>query len=142
MTRRISIDRREPPGDEDREAILAILSRFNADAAPPIDAREVAFLARDEEGSVVGGLWGRIAYGWLFVQYLALEPASRGAGLGRELMLAAEEAARAGECTGIWLDTFSFQARGFYKRLGYTLFGTLTDYPPGHSRHFLCKRLG
>src|SRR6516165_7091346 len=39
-----------------------------------------------------------------------------------------------------WLDTFSFQARGFYEKLGYEEFGRL-DYPPGHHRHFLRKRL-
>ena len=52
-------------------------------------------------------------------------------------MLAAEaEAIRLG-CVGVWLDTFSFQARGFYEKLGYTLFGTIDDYPPGESRFFL-----
>jgi hypothetical protein len=39
------------------------------------------------------------------------------------------------------LDTFSFQARGFYEKLGYCVFGTLDDYPPGHSRFYLTKRL-
>jgi hypothetical protein len=37
------------------------------------------------------------------------------------------------------LDTYSFQARGFYERLGYAVFGTLDDYPPGQSRIFLHK---
>jgi hypothetical protein len=41
----------------------------------------------------------------------------------------------------VWLDTYSFQARGFYERLGYTVFGTINDYPPGHSRFFLTKTL-
>jgi ribosomal protein S18 acetylase RimI-like enzyme len=44
-------------------------------------------------------------------------------------------------CRAAWLDTFSFQARGFYERLGYEVFGTLEDYPPGHSRFFLRKSL-
>ena len=44
--------------------------------------------------------------------------------------------------TGIWLDTFSFQARRFYEKLGYVVFGELPDYPAGHSRYFLQKRLG
>jgi hypothetical protein len=34
---------------------------------------------------------------------------------------------------------FTFQTRHFYERLGHTLFGTLNDYPPGHSRFFLKK---
>jgi hypothetical protein len=41
----------------------------------------------------------------------------------------------------VWLDSFSFQAPGFYRRLGYAEFGVVEDYPPGHTRHFLKKRL-
>ena len=43
-------------------------------------------------------------------------------------------------CHSAWVDTFSFQAPGFYPRLGYEVFGEL-DYPPGHKRIFLQKRL-
>jgi ribosomal protein S18 acetylase RimI-like enzyme len=42
-------------------------------------------------------------------------------------------------CRGAWLDTFSFQARGFYERLGYSIFGTIENFPPGHRRFFLKK---
>lgn len=44
------------------------------------------------------------------------------------------------DCHSAWVDTFSFQARGFYEKLGYTVFGQL-DYPPEHRRFFLEKRL-
>ena len=40
-----------------------------------------------------------------------------------------------------WLDTFEFQARGFYERLGYTCFGRLEDYPPGFARYFMKKTM-
>jgi hypothetical protein len=55
-------------------------------------------------------------------------------------MQQAEDEARQRLCLGAWLDTFSFQARGFYERLGYTVFGTINDFPPGHSRIFMKKR--
>jgi hypothetical protein len=48
------------------------------------------------------------------------------------------EAIRRG-CRGAWLDTFSFQARGFYERPGYSIFGTIENFPPGHRRFFLKK---
>jgi len=35
------------------------------------------------------------------------------------------------------LDTYSFQALEFYERLGYAVFGTLDNYPPGQKRIFL-----
>jgi hypothetical protein len=39
------------------------------------------------------------------------------------------------------LDTFEFQARGFYEHQGYTCFADLPDYPPGFSRFFMKKSL-
>jgi hypothetical protein len=53
-----------------------------------------------------------------------------------ELMTMAEDLAREKRCMGIWLDTFDFQAPEFYKKLGFSQFGEIVDYPPGHSRHF------
>jgi hypothetical protein len=47
---------------------------------------------------------------------------------------------RARGCVGAWLDTFSFQARGFYERLGYSLAGTIPDHPLGEARYFMIKR--
>jgi hypothetical protein len=44
-------------------------------------------------------------------------------------------------CVGIWVDTYGFQARGFYEKLGYELFGTIDDHPRGSHRFFFRKRL-
>ncbi len=44
-------------------------------------------------------------------------------------------------CRGAWLDTFSFQAPGFYESIGYQRLGDLPDFPPGSRRHFLWKPL-
>jgi len=84
---------------------------------------------------------GRTWLGWLYVELLYVPDGLRGGGLGRDLMLRAEAAARARGCTGIWLNTFSFQARGFYEKLGFTLIGQIDDCPVGHQRFFLQKRL-
>ncbi len=50
------------------------------------------------------------------------------------------EAIRHG-CRNSYLDTFDYQAKPFYQRMGYEVFGTLEDYPIGHSRFYLRKRL-
>lgn len=129
------------PGDAEREAILAPLVAHNDAAAGTTERKTVAIVIRDDEGAIIGGLWGTAAYRWLFIQYLALPPSARGRGHGRALMLAAEREARRLGCIGVWLDTYSFQARGFYEKLGYGVFGEIVDYPPGHARYFLSKRL-
>ena len=124
-----------------REAVLAPLRAFNIAQAGDPRIRPVAILVSNDDGASEGGLWGRIGYDWLFVELLVVPEAARGFGLGRQLMEEAEKIAREAGCTGIWLDTYEFQARGFYEKLGYTLFGTLEDYPAGQRRFFLQKRL-
>ena len=59
---------------------------------------------------------------------------------GRRLLLEAEARAARRGCRGAWLGTFGFQARGFYEKQGYAVFGALQDCPPGHARFFLSKR--
>jgi GNAT superfamily N-acetyltransferase len=89
---------------------------------------------------IVAGLAGETYCGWLFVRYLWVSDSLRGRGVGRELMFRAEARARERGCHSAWLDTFSFQAPGFYRKLGYEEFGRL-DYPPDQQKHFLSKRL-
>jgi hypothetical protein len=57
-------------------------------------------------------------------------------------MLSAEKAALERGCNGCYLDTFDFQAVPFYSRLGYSTIGTLRNFPAGHTRFFMEKRLG
>ena len=132
----------DAPSPDAREAILNGLVQFNIEQAGPNDWRTLAVLITDRAtGETVGGLWGRTSSKWLFVELLFIPEAHRGSGIGVSLMRQAEaEAIRRG-CIGAWLDTFSYQAPGFYQRLGYTLFGTIEDYPPGHHRCFFKKRL-
>jgi hypothetical protein len=44
-------------------------------------------------------------------------------------------------CQSVFLDTHDFQALPFYQKLGYEIFGELEDFPPGHTRYYLKKRL-
>ncbi|KUR70668.1 GCN5 family acetyltransferase [Novosphingobium sp. FSW06-99] len=135
MTHRLI--RPDQPSAADRETVLAPLRAYNIAQAGDPRIQQVAILIDGAEG----GLWGRISYDWLFVELLAVPEAARGTGLGRQLMDQAETIAREAGCTGIWLDTYEFQARGFYEKLGFTLFGTLPDHPVGQSRFFMMKRL-
>jgi ribosomal protein S18 acetylase RimI-like enzyme len=66
----------------------------------------------------------------------------RHSGWGSELLRCAEAEAARRNCVGIWLDTFGFQARGFYEKHGYEVFGVLDVHPRGTERTFLCKPLG
>ncbi|KAF1027225.1 MAG: Acetyltransferase [Pseudomonas sp.] len=130
------------PTEQEREAILNPLIAYNAAHCGDLPHEKFALSLRDSDSqAVVGGLYGRIAYGWMFVELLSVPEQGREQGTGSTLMAQAEALARDRQCLGIWLDTFSFQAPGFYKKLGFSEFGQIVDYPPGHRRHFLQKRL-
>lgn len=91
--------------------------------------------------NLVGGLVGATYCQWLYVDVFWIHESYRGGGTGTSLLAAAEqEAARRG-CQYAYLDTFSFQAPEFYKKLGYVVFGELPDFPAEHSRIFLKKVL-
>lgn len=128
--------------EEVRRAIAAPLIRYNESHAGPSGNRPLVIEVRDANGEIVGGLWGATGFGWLFTQLLVVPEGARGQGLGRRILLLAEEEAAKRGCHAAWLDTFEFQAKDFYERLGYACFGTLPDYPKGSTRYFLRKELG
>lgn len=102
----------------------------------------VGFFLRNRRGEWVGGLTGHIWGDWLHVDFLWVLELVRGQGLGTRLMDAAEAMARERGAIGATLETFTFQAPGFYAGRGYAVFGRIEDYPPGHAKLFLSKRLG
>jgi GNAT superfamily N-acetyltransferase len=101
----------------------------------------VGFFLKAPGGEWAGGLLGSIWGGWLHVRSLWIAVPARGRGNGPRLLAAAERYAIDRGCFGATLETHSFQARPFYARLGYEVFGTLDDYPPGHAKYFMKKRL-
>ena len=138
----LSIEMTLNPTDQECLAILTPLRAYNVSQAGDAGAEKFALLVRDDSGNeVLGGLSGKLLYRWMFIELLAVPEQARGQGLGSRLMKMAEELAVEKNCVGIWLDTFDFQAPEFYRRLGFTEFATLADYPPGHRRFFFQKRL-
>jgi GNAT superfamily N-acetyltransferase len=137
---RFRLDIEDQPADADVEILPNGLEAFNESRWPGHQPwKELGVFARDGE-NIVAGLAGGTYCGWLFIRYLWVSDALRGMGLGRDLMGAAEGRALERGCHSAWVDTFSFQAPGFYRKLGYDVFGEL-DYPPSHRRFFLKKRL-
>lgn len=140
---RYSISQPEQPRPEHRAALLDRLIAFSdpraGDRAWP--DRALCLVIRGADGAVSGGLCGRFYYDWLFIELLFVPEDRRGQDLGSALLAMAEAQGRAWGAVGVWLDTFSFQARGFYERKGYRIFGELADYPAPHRRFFLSKRL-
>ena len=125
-----------------RLSIAAPLVEYNTSHGGPSQYRHLAVLLKDCAGKVVGGVWGNTAYDWLAIYLLSVPAASRGRGIGTELMRLAESAAAARGCHGVWLDTLEFQARGFYEHIDYVCFCELPHYPSGYSKYFMKKEFG
>jgi len=130
----------DQPSDEDVRTLIRNLVHYNDSQAEKENWQPLVIFVRDDQGQIVGGLNGYTHWGWLFIQHLWVAETRRGKEYGRELMQQAEQEALKRGCRHAHLDTFSFQALGFYQKLGYQIFGVLEDYPAGHTRYFLQKR--
>src|SRR5215831_6681840 len=127
---------------EDIETVRAGLSAFNRVADPDPVYHPIRLFLRDANGAIQGGLIGAVWNAWLYIDILWIDERLRQQGYGAQLMLAAEQEASAYGCHAALLDTFSFQARPFYERLGYEVVAELPDCPrPGMARYYLRKTL-
>lgn len=128
-------------GGADAQYVREHLDTYNVGATGVSTYYPVNFFVKSDRGEVMGGLLGSIWGGCLYITYLWVDEAERGKRWASRLMDAAEAYARKRHCHMVTLDTHSFQARPFYEKRGYEIFGTLDDYPKGHRKFFLKKNL-
>jgi GNAT superfamily N-acetyltransferase len=123
------------------EAVQKPLLAFNDIAAGrPAGYLPFAIHIVEDDGTVSGGATGYASFDWVFLELLFVPESRRGEGVGSQLLERVEAFAREHKMLGVWLDTYNFQARPFYERHGYTVFGTIDNHPVGGKRFFLQKR--
>jgi ribosomal protein S18 acetylase RimI-like enzyme len=128
--------------DNPDEAFLYTnLRAYNASQVGNAHKGNLTLSYRDADHRIVAGLHGITSWNWLFVQLLWVHEAVRRQGLGKRLLELAEAEGKKRGCENVSLDTFSFQAPGFYEKLGYEKFGELLDCPKGHRRIYFQKKL-
>ena len=107
----------------------------------PDENGKLAF-ALIENGKIIGGITGKMNFNRCHVSGLGIESASRSGGYGALLMEKIEDAATQRGATIMTVSTQDFQARDFYERLGYTVFGELEDCPfEGTTKFYMYKRI-
>lgn len=136
-----SIEELPEPDVRQRDAIIAPLDAFTREHGFIWAPQAMTIALLDHSGTIAGGAIGEMNWGWLHLRILSVAPELRGAGWGRRLLQHIERLAVERGCRNAWVDTFSFQARPFYERQGYRVFGTLDGFPEGHQRFFLTKPL-
>ena len=104
--------------------------------------RDITFFIRNAENDIIGGVRGTYnTSGWLYIIGIWVAKEYRSRGYGTLLIKSIETEARKNGCTNSYLNTISFQAPEFYKKLGYTIFGELEKFHQNYSRYFFRKEI-
>lgn len=96
----------------------------------------------DENGAVIAGCLAEVSqWNALHVGILWVSEEYQKRGLGSRLLKEVEATAAENGCTLAHLSTFDFQAKHFYLKHGYEVFGVLENCPERHCRYYLKKTL-
>ncbi len=133
-----------PASLEEADMVDHKLAEFN-NRQVPFTQKENPILENyviKDNGTIIAGIKADI-YHWgiLYIAVLFIDERYRGKGLGSALLNKVESDARAVGATLAHLDTFDFQAKDFYLKHGYEIFGVLEDCPKGHKRYYMKKDL-
>lgn len=94
-----------------------------------------------DDNLLVGGAIGFIEYNWYFLDLLYVDEEYRKRNIGTNLIKKIEKLAREKHLTGIRMETWDFQAKGFYEKNGYSVFAEIKNCPPGTIDYYLKKEL-
>ena len=131
--------------DGDAEYIIDRLVEYNLSQVPA--KQEVLFdmldkKITDDNGKIIAGCVARM-YCWnvVYIDTLWVDEIYRNIGFGSRLLAEVEKIAKNKGCYLIHLDTFDFQAKDFYEKQVYEVFGVLEDFPRVYCRYYLKKVL-
>lgn len=117
------------------------IHQYNIEKGGELNSQSLCFVLQGPDDEILGGVIGSTFWDWLYIDLMWIKEELRDRGYGQQLLALAEGEARERGAKNAYLDTFSFQAPGFYKKYGYRVFGELNDFPSGHTRYFLTKQL-
>lgn len=126
----------------DIEIVKAGLRATDPSDVGPRRYQELNIALRTSEGELVGAVMAGVAWDWLLIDRLWVDNSLRRQGLGSQLLAEVEGKAVAMGCKHARVDTFDFQARGFYERNGYVAYAKLPGFPRQHSFFHMSKTFG
>lgn len=137
---RFEISNGEPP-ETDKQVLSAGMLAYHASQGHPRKTDVYSIFLKDEANTVVGGVIVSFLWNGMAINSLWVDETLRGQGWGRKLMDMAEKEGIKRGCTVAYTDTFTWQAPGFYKKLGYSEYGKIDNFPPGNSLTYFKKGL-
>ncbi|MBO6153925.1 MAG: GNAT family N-acetyltransferase [Lachnospiraceae bacterium] len=127
--------------EKDISKIYKMLKEYNLSKREKSEDIPLGIYLENENGNKQAGLTADIFGNWLCIHYLFVSERLRGHGVGKELVIAAENEAIMRGCKYSFVDTFSFQAPEFYSKLGYKEVFSLQEYPYTGARYYYTKEL-
>lgn len=103
--------------------------------------KEFSIFLKNDSGKVFGGIQAYLDSESVYIDTLWVEESLQKKGYGTKLLGAVEQEAIKNRCKYITVDTWDFQAEGFYLKNGYKRLGEVKNYWLGHSKITLRKFL-
>lgn len=128
------------PSQADNFVVREGLIAFNEKIIGERD-KAVSIFLKDEQAKVFGGMQAFLDTESIYIEALWVEATLQKQGYGTKLIQAAEKEAIKNGCKFSTVDTWDFQAEGFYLKNGYERLGEIKNYWHGHSKIFLRKNL-
>lgn len=129
---------------EEQDYIIDRLVEYNLSQVEAKQKEKFIDLSKKivKDDKIIAGIVAKL-YCWNIacVDALWIDSNYRGNQLGSLLLEEVENEAKSKGAKLIHLDTFDFQAKEFYEKHGYSVFGTLEDCPENHHRYYLKKIL-
>ena len=121
------------------------LMAYNLQKLPPTQKEpfvKICRCAKGPRGELLGGVLAcSVLWNVLHVQTVWVREDRRRTGIASALLREVEEEAKEQGCGIAQLDTYDFQAKGFYEKCGYRVIGELNGAPAGHSHYYMYKIL-
>lgn len=132
----------EAPTEKESSELSRKFHEFvNSKTPLPDESEDKKFIinVRDSERELIAGISANAYWDGLEIEILWVDHSHRGTGLGSELLRKAEQYGKEQGAVISFLKTV--EAKNFYERYGYQVFGVLEDRPIGSVLYHMKKRL-
>lgn len=133
--------RQGEPNPDDFKMLSKGMLAHHAASGHHRESEKYSVFLKGKDNQVLGGVIVTFLWNGMEINSLWVDESLRNHGWGRKLMETVEEEGRKRGCTLAYTNTFTWQAPEFYKKLGYTLYGKLENFPQGARLSYFCKDL-
>jgi ribosomal protein S18 acetylase RimI-like enzyme len=129
------------PNPEDKKVMVDGMLAYHASKGYPRKSDTYSILVKDGGEKLLGCAIVSFMWNGMSIHTVWVDESARRQGLGQKLMSMVEVEGIKRGCTIAYTDTFTWQAPGFYEKLGYTLYGKLEGFPEGNALSYYSKKL-